>query len=179
LLFVNIKGLVWLEMDRVDEFVSLADDYAQISNRIRGLAPTLGNVVQVVEANQNIIHIIQNFQNQMDRGFQRLETRLGRRINNVAARLTNSLTRVRLTVDKAEKLDLIRSINSSCVRDNHPITWLKFRGRAFPHQANNKRQFNRLNNEQILNILNYYGLPVSAHAERNRKRIINYIGVPN
>ncbi|CAF1103229.1 unnamed protein product, partial [Brachionus calyciflorus] len=170
--------LGFVKMDRVNEFENLAQDCEQISNRLRGLAPTLGNVVEVVEANQNILHLFQNIQNQMDRGFQRL----GRRINNVEARLINmqnSLTRVRLTVDKAEKLDLIRTINSSCVRENHPITWLKFRGRAFPHQANNKRQFNRLNNEQILNILNYYGLPVSANGERNRKRILNYIGVPN
>ncbi|RNA33819.1 hypothetical protein BpHYR1_005846 [Brachionus plicatilis] len=131
-------------------FRNLAQLTQSAATELENLSPTLANIVEVTRANAGLVERFEAIDQRFDAIDQRLEN--------------------------AEKVNLARSMNSSCTRGSASIEWIKKDNQRLPLQINTLLEFHNLNNDQITQFLQYYNLETNKLDNiGNKSRLMNFL----
>ncbi|CAF0987179.1 unnamed protein product [Brachionus calyciflorus] len=159
----NIRNFAQHSIEAGQILFNSADDLINI-NQIAEMNQNLPNILErvnslLVRANQ-LIDGLDNFKEKNQLNFNRLQNKLNHRLKELA-------------------IVAARAINANCVRLTSPINWIRIDERPFPHYVPTLEDLNNLDPRFLIELLEFYNLPVQRNLVDNRRILGAYHGIPS
>ncbi|RNA20194.1 hypothetical protein BpHYR1_020769, partial [Brachionus plicatilis] len=122
---------------------SFADTGIIAFNELKEMAPAISNIVTASQSNVLILNEIQAIKNELSTFKEDTKKRFDELKNDIQSSCKN-----------LDNIQVIRTKNSSCIRDKCDITWIEVSGKDFPnHEINTLDHFNEMNGRMLNNDL--------------------------